>query len=274
MPTIRPTTHCGSCGCGWRAACRQRVTPRVRWSESFGGSSAVTRTGSMPHALNASSAARVARTRPHWRSSDASTPRLRRRWCGLRIDPEQRRLIFVRQHVQRTVRADTHVADALMQLSQHRFAPDLFPALVEHDAVDLSGARHLAFPQSADKQIVLPRRHAIVGIERHPARGNRGYPDDDWHLHPVTGGLVGNARAHVAASVRDNRPAIVLAGTNDINLVTAIRPLFGCPHLTSRRVHREAKLIAVPPRVDCRLSVGPSDKRLIRWNFSLNGELE
>ena len=61
-----------------------------------------------------------------------------------RLDPQQRSLIFVRQHIQEPVGSLADVADALPHFHQDLLAADFFPLLVEHDALDMPGAIDLA----------------------------------------------------------------------------------------------------------------------------------
>src|SRR5688572_26156788 len=60
------------------------------------------------------------------------------------------------QHVQQAIRSLTHVADALFQFAEHRFAPDLLPAFIELDALHLTRRRRLALAQAADEKVALP----------------------------------------------------------------------------------------------------------------------
>ena len=54
-----------------------------------------------------------------------------------RLNPEQCATIFSGQYVEKPVRPLTHVANALFQILQHRFAPQLLPFFVEDDALKL-----------------------------------------------------------------------------------------------------------------------------------------
>src|SRR5688572_94936 len=86
-------------------------------------------------------------------------------FCGRRLDAQQRRVVFLRQHVQIAIGPLTHVADSLLQLSEQRLAPDLLPLLVELNAIDLPRARRLALAQAADEDVPLPAGEHVAGVE-------------------------------------------------------------------------------------------------------------
>src|SRR5207249_7172317 len=61
-------------------------------------------------------------------SPTASTWRRRR---GRRFESKEHAVVLGGQHIEETVGTLTHVADALLQLAQHRLAVQLFPLVVE-----------------------------------------------------------------------------------------------------------------------------------------------
>ena len=54
------------------------------------------------------------------------------------FEPEEGRLVGVREHVQEPVGALSHIADALPQLGKHPFTPLLLSFAVEDDALQVS----------------------------------------------------------------------------------------------------------------------------------------
>ena len=68
--------------------------------------------------------------------------------------------------IQQAVGALSDVAHALMQFAQQRFAAHLFPLVVEHDALNLSASRDLAFAHAADEHIALPPGKSVARVER------------------------------------------------------------------------------------------------------------
>src|SRR5688572_2193578 len=178
------------------------------------------------------------------------------------LDAEQRGVVLFGEHVQITIRSLPHVADALLQFAQHRLAPDLLPLLVELDPLHVSGARRLALPQAADKDIPLPAGEHVAGIERQARYGDRGNPDDGRLLHPRA--RRSEARAHVVAAITDDRQAVVLPGPDHVDLVAPVRPLLAGPQLTGFRIERHAKLSAMSHRKDFRLVTRAPDKRIVR----------
>ncbi len=73
-----------------------------------------------------------------------------------RLEPHQHAVGFGGQHVEESIRPLPDVANALLQLAQHRLAVELFPLVVEVNPLEVSGAGHFALPHTAGEQIVLP----------------------------------------------------------------------------------------------------------------------
>jgi PQQ enzyme repeat len=69
--------------------------------------------------------------------------RLRAAAIGLPVRPrrnprlhlQQRAVILLREHVQQTIRTLPHIANAVLQLAEHRLAVKLLPLLVEVDSI-------------------------------------------------------------------------------------------------------------------------------------------
>ena len=88
----------------------------------------------------------------------------RRRLSG--FEPQQGAGTLAGDHIHKSVRALPHVANPLVQLHEHRLASNLFPLVVEHQPVDVTGARRFTLAQTADEEAALPLRKAIAGIPR------------------------------------------------------------------------------------------------------------
>src|SRR2546427_2372558 len=88
-----------------------------------------------------------------------------RRRCD-RLDPQQRRRIFVGQQIEQSIGPLPDVANTLMEVAEQRLASELLPLVVEHDPLELSGRRHFAFAHSADKRVALPAWKAVARVER------------------------------------------------------------------------------------------------------------
>ena len=87
---------------------------------------------------------------------------------GRRLQTQQHTVVLIGQDIQIPVGALAHVADTLLELGQQRFAANLLAPAVEHDALDVPGARHTAFHHRADEQVPLPGGEVRAGVERQP----------------------------------------------------------------------------------------------------------
>src|SRR5262245_60300866 len=95
------------------------------------------------------------------------------------FDAHQRGIVFFGQQIYVTVGPLAHVANALAELSQQRLATQLFPLVVELDALQLTRPRHLALPQTADEQVALPSGELVAGIEGHAGERDGRNPHHD-----------------------------------------------------------------------------------------------
>src|SRR6187399_747601 len=163
----------------------------------------------------------------------------------LRFDAEDRTFLFVRQHIQEAVRPLPHVADALPQVGQQRLAPQLLHLLVEQDPFDVAGAWDLARAQRADEDIALPLGQLVAGVEGHARHGNGRRPVDERILDAVLAEFLRLPRSGIGAAETDDRPAVVATGTDDVDLVAAVRTVFVLPELSGCRMNRQAERIAM-----------------------------
>src|SRR5688572_2034675 len=138
-----------ACPCWWMAADQGRpwLTPVVRSPPEF-----CTR---LPRPHNG----RGARSAPERRCAPAggfAGIARAKRWLVRRLDPDERGVVLLREHVEVPIRSLTDVADSLTELAQHRLAADLLPLFVELDAIDLPGSRTFTLTQPADEHVALP----------------------------------------------------------------------------------------------------------------------
>src|SRR2546425_12402368 len=136
-----------------------------------------------------------------------------------------------------------------MQLGQQPLAAHLVAALVEDHALDVPRARNLARPKRADEHIPSPFRELVACIEGHPRRRDRGYPEHDRLLHAFTKWHFRLPRSLIRAPEAHERPAVVAARKDDVDLVSAIRALLGLPDGAGLRMKDETLLIAMSERV-------------------------
>src|SRR5262245_48756227 len=75
--------------------------------------------------------------------------------------------------------------------------------------------------------------------------------------------MVGDSRAGIISSVTHHRPAVILAGQDDVELVAAIRPVLVLPNHTGVRVNCQSQRIAMTERKDFRLVTGSANERIV-----------
>ena len=123
--------------------------------------------------------------------------------------------------------------------------------------------------QTADEQIALPVREQVALIEGHAGGRDHRRPLDDRLLHAGLVGALVDTRARIIDAVTDHRPAVILAGLRDVDLVAAARAVLVHPHLARRRIERGALRIAVAVAPDFRLGAGLFHERIVRRHRSV-----
>src|SRR5690606_20969551 len=114
---------------------------------------------------------------------------------------------------------------------------------------------------SPDEEVVLPTRKLVSAIEQDARRADRRHPVDARIVHPgPRPGLLRYERARVVAACRNERPAVVVAGNQDIDLVPAHRADLGLPELARLRVKGEAVAVAMAVRKDLGLGVAADER--------------
>src|SRR5690606_377177 len=130
----------------------------------------------------------------------------------LRRDPEQtagRPLAAVLDQIQRTVRRLLDAANT----RTHVVAPDLGAGL----AIDLDTKQRLR-RQARDERVTLPIRESVTVVEDHAARRDRRYPRDRGRLELGPRLVIRNRATAVVDALRDERPAVVLASDDAVDL--------------------------------------------------------
>ena len=159
---------------------------------------------------------------------------------------------MVRQHVEQLVGPLAHLADALAEVLQQRFAAQLLHLVVEDDALQVAGAGDAALLQGADEDVALPRREQVAGVDGEAGGGDGGQPHHDRRLVAVAGRVRRDPRAGIEAPEAHQRPAVVAAGLEDVELVAAVGAVLVLPDVPGPGVQREAEGVAVPDGVDLR----------------------
>src|SRR5207302_9043799 len=95
--------------------------------------------------------------------------------------------------------------------------------------------------------IAFPARKPLAGVERHAGRRDGGHPGVERLRHArLVRALADPGTAAVIDTVGDDRPAVIDAGTDDVHLVAALRPVLVRPEHSRLRMQRRALHVAVP----------------------------
>ena len=129
---------------------------------------------------------------------------------------------------------------------------------------DFDDAHFLEF-EGSDDEVISPFRHQVAGIDIDAANGNGGGPVNDWLLHTRHAGFVGDGSAVVVDAVGDDRPAIVAADTDGIQLIAAFWSVFGLPDRAADGMHNQALLVAMAVGEDAWQRTSRLEKGIIIW---------
>ena len=161
-------------------------------------------------------------------------------------------LRMVGQHVEQAVGALAHVADALAQVgtsSDSRRSSSIFSLNRMRSRWPVPGISPVR--SAADEDVALPlrqacrrcrtpcpRRRSTASSTRSAARSPRCENSSDCH------------GPGIGAAVADDRPAVVRARLQDVDLVAAVRAVLVLPDLAGARVHGQAERAAMAERED------------------------
>src|ERR1043166_9137407 len=162
-------------------------------------------------------------------------------WCELRGHVDEGTGIGVFEHPQRAIGAFFHVADTVADV----------PALgglgaavsIEDDAVQRFCLH------AADEAVAVPLREGLRAAVEHQVAGrDHGYPIDDRLSEVGPGVVTGNGHAVVVHAIRDERPAVILALLDQVQLVAAARAVLDFPKLArGRKRHAVGRADAAGP---------------------------
>src|SRR3569833_2803974 len=121
-----------------------------------------------------------------------------------------------------SVRSLLHVANALVEVVQ-------ISLFLRQSAVLELETHQRVRCESADEDVVLPRRELVAGVEDHPRRRDHRIPVVDGLFHSVLYRADADAGAAVVETIGDHGPAVVLSGFRMIELVASRRAVFDSP---------------------------------------------
>src|SRR5262245_61629272 len=130
--------------------------------------------------------------------------------------------ILTRDQVDQAVGTLPDVSNLLSHGVQHQLA------LVLSSPTDPNPLDHLP-AHSGHEQVSLPCWKAIAGVKQNIRDTNRRHPEEARRLHAFAKWLLANDLATVFAPITDDRPSIVRAPLNDVDLVSTHRPMLACP---------------------------------------------
>src|SRR6202030_2044642 len=122
----------------------------------------------------------------------------------------------------------------------------------EHNPLQMTSASDLSSAHRTDKNVALPLRKTVAGINGHSSDGDGGYPHHDRRLQTFPRRVLGNARPSVVAPKADDGPAVIAAGKDDVDLIAAVRAIFVIPQSTSLWMDHKAQRIPVSKGVNLR----------------------
>src|SRR4029453_6197208 len=103
-----------------------------------------------------------------------------------------------------------------------------------------------------------------AGVERKARRTDRRDPDHSRVLHAgAAPRLIGDERAGVVPAHRDERPSIVLAWSEDVELVAPHRADLGLPEFARLGMKRETVTVAVSVREDLWFRARAAHERIV-----------
>ena len=136
--------------------------------------------------------------------------------------------------------------------------------LVRHGASLQAEARQLLARQPAHEHRAPPLCEAVARVDHQSRRGDRGHPVVHGRLHPLAlGAHVDPRSAPVVDPVAHDRPAVVPARQDQVDLVSALRAVLVEPEVAGLGMEREALRVAVAVAVDVLERALGSDERIV-----------
>src|ERR1700734_3644512 len=100
----------------------------------------------------------------------------------------------------------------------------------------MTGARDLASAHGTNKHVALPIRKTVARVNGHSSNGDGWYPNYERTLHAFPRRVVRNPWAGIVAPEADNRPTVVAAGKNNVDLVPTIGAILVVPQSARQRM--------------------------------------
>src|SRR5262249_14962869 len=143
----------------------------------------------------------------------------RRRCRRSGLDSDQSTIVFRSQKVKQTIWSLAHIANPLLKITQHPFAMQFFPLVVEVYTRQMSGSRDFSGSHPANEHASFPGGKLVAGVERHAGYCDGWDPVHERRLHSFLPGIFRNARTEIKAAVADHRPAVILSSLKDVDFV-------------------------------------------------------
>src|SRR5262245_49889055 len=156
------------------------------------------------------------------------------------------------------------VADPNVELCQQRFVSLGLQRLVERDTLKLLAA------ESAHEQIPLPFGNPIAGVKRQAGGADRRHPIHHRHFHARSiPRLLRRLVARIDLPQRYDRPAVIAAGEQHVELVAPERPNLARPQGACLRMPRKAKNIPVAIGINFRLRARAAHEWVVRRHTAI-----
>src|SRR5690606_31801613 len=108
-------------------------------------------------------------------------------------------------------------------------ALDRLAEIVERDTLDVTRPAHPPLHHRPDERIAPPGREAVAAVERQSRDRDRRHPIEKRRLEPVARRFVADRRAVVVFAVCYERPAVIAAREDHVDLVAAERAVLVLP---------------------------------------------
>src|SRR5207302_1575970 len=115
----------------------------------------------------------------------------------------------------------------------------------------------------------FPFGKLVAGIERHAGDGNRRHPEHDGRLEALVRGDLRLPRTLISTTITHDRPAVVFAGPDDVDLIAAVGTVFVLPYFAGSGMNRETEGRAMPERIDFGFVSGAADKWVVVGNTAV-----
>src|SRR6266446_1028158 len=198
-----------------------------------------------------------------WRSPAEAAAFALARCRGLRVgdrfsgnELENPSACFIGEDIKRAVGSLTHVTDAFAQIGQQIFFSD------DSIAAEREPRQALRF-QCAIEEAAFPGGEKISRIERQSRGRDGGIPVIDGLIHAGLRGSDSDLRAGIIESIRNHRPAVIVARLDYVDLIAALRAMLLFPQFAGCGIDRQALGIAVAERPDFRFGIGLPDERIV-----------